>query len=494
MTDLLYISNLENSKSRGTISINTINGLQSFANLPIPTPNKKLYSSGAYYVGNLLGNQRSGWGKLHWSFGCEHEGYYNNNKRDGRGTLAWKDGSVYKGDFKDDLRHGYGEISWPNGESYLGMFDTDMKHGHGTYIWPEIGKYEGNFEEDQKHGFGVFTMNNGDKFEGIYLNGQRWGPGIFTYHKDGSQDVGIWKGSQLLRICSVMDDACLFDHLVHHKINSGGQVCDEIRVSTASKSRKRYVPERFLQNHAIPTGNEDFIMPATFPYKDIIEGIRNSKTSKGYIETSSEAILNASKNGHYDDVKNILEEGLVNPDVSDKTGFSAIMAAAVNCHTDVINILLDHGGNINQLTEEGLSVLLACHILLYTKENFVDNIAESIAKENLFNSVEVDKKTGSVNNRNERKLIMAIFEDIHRPFNGLRKAKIATAVVKGKGKRDSRAPSPSAENMLEDLVEENEKTFDQWKMNFYQNSMDRVKEVEEINQSFKHIMLKDPHR
>lgn len=116
MTDLLYISNLENSKSRGTISINTINGLQSFANLPISNPNKKLYSSGAYYVGNFLGNQRSGWGKLRWAIGCEHEGYYHNNKRDGRGTLAWKDGSVYKGDFKDDLRHGYGEISWPNGE------------------------------------------------------------------------------------------------------------------------------------------------------------------------------------------------------------------------------------------------------------------------------------------------------------------------------------------------------------------------------------------
>ena len=116
MTDFLKLVNIENNKARGSCSIATINGAQSIAALKLSRSNKKLYSSGAYYIGNLLGTQRDGYGKLHWSLGCEYEGHYCKNKRDGRGTITWKDGSFYKGDFKNDLRHGYGEIKFPNGE------------------------------------------------------------------------------------------------------------------------------------------------------------------------------------------------------------------------------------------------------------------------------------------------------------------------------------------------------------------------------------------
>ena len=122
MTDFLKGANIKNNKARGSCSIATINGAQSFAALKLSRSTKKLYSSGAYYIGNLLGTQRDGWGKLNWSLGCEHEGYYCKNKRNGKGTTTWKDGSFYNGDFKNDLRHGNGKISFPNGEVGISMY------------------------------------------------------------------------------------------------------------------------------------------------------------------------------------------------------------------------------------------------------------------------------------------------------------------------------------------------------------------------------------
>ena len=118
MTDLTQLSSILCDKS-WTSSVTTINKIQSLASLHVTDSNKKVYSSGAYYVGKFKGNRRNGWGKLHWTLGCEHEGYYQNNKRNGQGTFTWKDGSIYKGGFKDDLRNGFGEITWPNGEVRL---------------------------------------------------------------------------------------------------------------------------------------------------------------------------------------------------------------------------------------------------------------------------------------------------------------------------------------------------------------------------------------
>jgi len=510
MTDFLKLVNIENNKARGSCSIATINGAQSIAALKLSRSNKKLYSSGAYYIGNLLGTQRDGYGKLHWSLGCEYEGHYCKNKRDGRGTITWKDGSFYKGDFKNDLRHGYGEINFPNGEVYNGAFKDDMRHGHGVYVWPEQGKYEGYFEHDKKHGYGIFTMNNGDKFEGIYRKDQRWGPGIYTHSKSGDQDIGIWKGIHLLRICSVIENAFLLEHFDYHKINSGEKVSDRIRTSTAKALASRKLPEIFMQSNDMQTSeNMDLSkIPSGFPYQDIVEGQRENHSDKGRIELDSEQLIIAAKNGDYNTVKRILEDDSVSPNVSAKTGFSPIMAAAINCHTEVMNLLLDHGANINQVTDEGLSVLLACHILLYTKENFVDNIAESITKENLYNAVEIDRKTGAVINRIERKMIMAIYEDNHRPFNSFRKGKITTMAKQstiinkrmfidgtgGGGGNNAFEMTPDSRQSNPD--EEDTPCFkvDLWKVAYFQSSMERVKEVNEINRSFKETMLTNPHQ
>lgn len=153
-----------------------------------------------------------------------------------------------------------------------------------------------------------------------------------------------------------------------------------------------------------------------------------------------------------------------------------------------MNLLLDHGANINQVTDEGLSVLLACHILLYTKENFIDNIAESITKENLFNAVDIDKKTGAVINRIERKMIMAIYEDNHQPFNSFRKGKITTMgkqsaiinkkmIIDGAGSHTFEMTSDPRESQQPEEEDAPCCKVDLWKVAYFQNSMERVKEV-----------------
>ena len=88
----------------------------------------------------------------------------------------------------------------------------------------------------------------------------------------------------------------------------------------------------------------------------------------------------------------------------------------MNCHLDILNCLLDNGANINLLSTEGLSALSACYVLLYTQQNFISNIAEDISTENLFNTVELEKKTGTIINRNDRKTIMAVYEKLFQPF------------------------------------------------------------------------------
>jgi len=135
----------------------------------------------------------------------------------------------------------------------------------------------------------------------------------------------------LLRICSVVEDAFLFGHLAHHRINSGDQVSDKIRCSTSAKQNSKNLPETFLRNHFISERESDIPnLPVGFPYLDILKGSRSEHTSKGYIELSSENMLYAAKKGDSERVRKILEEGLVTPDVTDKTGFSSLMAAAVS--------------------------------------------------------------------------------------------------------------------------------------------------------------------
>ena len=64
--------------------------------------------------------------------------------------------------------------------------------------------------------------------QGIYRGDERDGPGIMTYI-DSEGDVGLWCGERLIKLCSVMDSAFLFQHYSNYNVNAGNNLSGRVR-------------------------------------------------------------------------------------------------------------------------------------------------------------------------------------------------------------------------------------------------------------------------
>nr|XP_025843463.1 ankyrin repeat and MYND domain-containing protein 1 isoform X5 [Vulpes vulpes] len=111
----------------------------------------------------------------------------------------------------------------------------------------------------------------------------------------------------------------------------------------------------------------------------VLEGDRSGFARCGPKERFAEDMILRARDGSYDWIYGILRDGLASADVADAKGYTALAAAALHCHKDIVNLLLDNGADVNKFTDEGLTVLSMCFLLYYPSRSFKPNIAERTA-------------------------------------------------------------------------------------------------------------------
>ncbi|POI27713.1 hypothetical protein CIB84_008537, partial [Bambusicola thoracicus] len=266
---------------------------------------------------------------------------------------------------------------------------------------------------------------------GLYKSDERFGPGIESY-PDGCQDVGLWLGNHLIKLCTeVPGSFSVLDYPEHYRYvdDSSQRKYISVKEDPFLRSYKRLpfddkdiFPEGVLaysHNMDHLTLTRSFLegcdahyfentteLPEEDPWpvsngtpllvrmqmhayklrhcqaeftsdaKLILRGVRSNYGPPGPRELTSEQLIQKAARGDFDGVCEVLRNGLAHPDVADKQGYTALAAAAVHSHRDVVNLLLDSGADVNKCSDEGLSALSMCFILYYPEESFKGNIAE----------------------------------------------------------------------------------------------------------------------
>ncbi|RXN06561.1 ankyrin repeat and MYND domain-containing 1 [Labeo rohita] len=333
------------------------------------------------------------------------------------------------------MKHGTGVFTWPNGEFYKGSFFKDYRHGKGMYSWPDGSKYTGKFYLNRKEGYGVQVFPDGSTFEGLYHADERFGPGVMTY-PDGRQDVGLWHRERLLRLCTTLESGFSLEDFPEHMrrlprnhlkqpqllldvessretdqglsedkdrfilppdIESYSTDSDHLPIprclrreldlhffGTSDVSKEQQSPSTALplqqrmnahiQRHRSETDALDWDVAA------VLNMNRTQFGPKGPLELNSEKLIKEASHGECRNVYRILRDEKVHPDVSDARGHTALIAATVNCHNDVIHILLDNGADVNKLNDEGMSALAVCHVLYYPLQSLHETLAERVTQ------------------------------------------------------------------------------------------------------------------
>lgn len=355
-------------------------------------------------------------------------------KRNGYGMQEWPDGSKYEGEYINNLKHDTGVFTWPNGEFYKGSFFRDCRHGNGMYSWPDGSKFTGKFYLNRKEGYGVHIFPDGSTFQGLYHADQRFGPGVMTY-PDGRQDVGLWHRQRLLRLCTTLeggftlkdfpehmarlpkkqlpvpsqlltmddDTGSALDHapsevedrfirppdIERYTTDSDhlpiprhlrqdldlhffgrSDISTEEHLQTTDDVPLQQRMNRHIQRHKFEIDALDWEVTA------VLNMNRDQFGPKGPLELNSERLIKEASLGERVNVHKILRNGHVHPDVSDAQGHTALIAATVNFHNDIIHLLLDIGADVNKVNDEGMSALAVCNVFYYPHQGLHETLAE----------------------------------------------------------------------------------------------------------------------
>ncbi|KAK5601397.1 hypothetical protein CRENBAI_000334 [Crenichthys baileyi] len=310
--------------------------------------------------------------------------------RQGFGVQEWADGSKYEGEFLDGFKHGKGRYSWRNGECYEGFFYKDFKHGDGVYCWSTGHKFTGKFYLNRKEGYGHLSFPGGTIFQGLYHSDQRFGPGVVTY-PDGRQDVGFWLGQRLLKLCSSVEEGFSLHSFPEYAAFMQSSVT-EASLIQVDIDRDLLSDEDFI----LPPGIESYStdgdhLPLPSARRRELDRLfhgelwePNAPSHQGYErEPLSTLPLQVRMQAHIH--RHRLQAENIGWDVAavlslNRDSFGPKGHLEVNCHDEVIHLLLDVGADIDKLNSEGMSALAVCHVLYYPFQSLHTTLIEPRSK------------------------------------------------------------------------------------------------------------------
>ncbi|XP_054977161.1 ankyrin repeat and MYND domain-containing protein 1 [Sorex araneus] len=353
-----------------------------------------------------------------WQDGCVYQGELGHGMRMGCGQFSWPTGEVYRGQFYRDHRHGVGTYMWPDGSSFTGTFYLSSREGYGTmYLKPSV--FKGLYKADRRFGPGFETYTDGSQDVGLWLREhliQLCTPVPMGFsmqdHPEFSSflsctpararlsdepraeqapgpepDPFPYPYKQLLQddgLALPPDMDVYSTDSGHLPLPASMQQDLDTRIFLSEtpppKDEKPWAVKNEtpllvqMQRHAYRfrhrTAHGRWRMDA------ILAGDRTGFGQPGPKEQlAAEMILKAGQ-GDLDWVRLVLQSKHTSPDVADSRGYCALASAAVHCHTDIVQLLLDYGADVNKCSDEGLTPLAMCVLLYYPAWTFKCNVAE----------------------------------------------------------------------------------------------------------------------
>ncbi|XP_062901058.1 ankyrin repeat and MYND domain-containing protein 1 [Mobula hypostoma] len=347
-------------------------------------------------------------GLQEWPDGWRYQGEFQGNLKHGEGRFEWSNGEYYVGQFYKDHRHGSGCYFWPDGTKFTGTFYLDRKEGYGTLEMEDGSTFQGLYKGDERFGPGVLTYPNGRQDVGLWYQNRliklcTTVEGAFAVkdHPFYQSDMGkhvitikpykekySWSTESVEDPFSYPYKKLLSDdsYTLPLEIWTYSNDTDHLPLTRSYKREgdRHFFPEDELvdeeQKETLTVINKTPLLvkmqmhihrhrhaQTKLPWDvaAVINGDREGFGPKGPLECSSEQLIIAAGEGDHDAVHEILKNNLVSADVAEHQGHTALIGASIACCSDIINLLLDSGANVNKLNDEGVSALNGSQALYY---------------------------------------------------------------------------------------------------------------------------------